>query len=82
MNDKNKGEPVFTNIDDVLAEKIVSRSKENNEHSFSEPEEQTNTAAQTVPDQKERSFSITKGALVFLTALIGLILFLRLSKKL
>ncbi|MFW6245199.1 MAG: hypothetical protein ACOC36_04865 [Fibrobacterota bacterium] len=29
MSEKNRGEPVFTNIDEVLADRIVSRSKEN-----------------------------------------------------
>ena len=33
MNTEKAGEPVFTNIDKVLAEKIISRCKENSKES-------------------------------------------------
>jgi len=35
MDTEKTGEPVFTNIDDVLAKKIISRSVENNKESAS-----------------------------------------------
>ena len=39
MDTEKAGEPVFTNIDNVLTEKIISRSKENSKEPASEAEQ-------------------------------------------
>ncbi len=42
--DKDRGEPVFNNVEEILAEKIVERSKEN-----------SNLSPEPIPEEKENS---------------------------
>lgn len=69
MSDKNRGEPVFTNVDEVLADRIVSRSKENAGIEEEEEKQQSfKESAQTLQNRPDRTLFFIKAALVALVA--------------
>ncbi|MFP4012526.1 MAG: hypothetical protein ACLFVQ_00430 [Chitinispirillaceae bacterium] len=79
MSEKNRGEPVFTNIDEVLADRIVSRSKEN--AGIDDEESQTtdiDEPAQFPQDRPDRTLLLIKAIAI---ALAGAAVFFLLRSR-
>ncbi|MDR0305948.1 MAG: hypothetical protein LBI42_03815 [Chitinispirillales bacterium] len=79
MDTEKTGEPVFTNIDKILAEKIISRSKENSRESTPN-EKQTVNETYTV-DEPRASIPIKWLIAAAAITLLVIVTFLRKSKK-
>ncbi len=78
MSEKNRGEPVFTNIDEVLADRIVSRSKENAGIDDEETQTDINEQAQFAQDRPDRTLLLIKAIAI---ALAGAAVFFLLRSR-
>jgi type VI protein secretion system component VasF len=73
MSTEKTGEQVFTNIDKVLAEKIISRSKENSKESEPAPKQSVNKNHTAEPQSSvSRKWLMIAAGCVLLIVLMSL----------